>query len=281
MNSNPEVAQTVDVHGVATNYHDIGDGAPVLFIHGSGPGVSAWANWRTVLPPLAQRFRVVAPDILGFGYTERPEGQAYGPQVWLDHLLGFLDALGLERVSVVGNSFGGSLALALATKAPHRVDRLVLMGSVGVPFPLTPGLDAVWGFEPSLEAMRHLLDVFTYNEANVSDDLARLRLDAATRPGVQEAYASMFPAPRQRMVDEMVVDQSAIETLPHSTLIVHGREDQVIPLANSVRLLNLVPKAQLHVFAECGHWVQIEQGSRFVRLVTDFLAEGERVIPSP
>ncbi|MFV0461089.1 MAG: alpha/beta fold hydrolase [Actinomycetales bacterium] len=273
MIENPEIGSTLHVGEVATNYHDHGDGPPVLLIHGSGPGVSAWANWRTVLPALSQRFRVIAPDILGFGYTERPPGTVYGPQAWLDHLLGVLDGLGLERVSLVGNSFGGSLALSLATTAPERVDRLVLMGSVGVPFEITPGLDAVWGFEPSFEAMRSLLDVFTFDTSSVNDELARLRLDAATRPGVHEAYASMFPAPRQRMVDAMTIDQTAVAALPHQTLIVHGRDDQVIPPENSLKLLDLIDNSQLHMFSKCGHWVQIEQGERFVRLLTDFLAE--------
>lgn len=268
-----EVGLTVEVDGVATNYHDHGDGAPVLLIHGSGPGVSAWANWRTVLPRLSGRLRVVAPDILGFGYTQRPPQVAYGPETWLRHLLGFLDTLDLAKVSVVGNSFGGALALRLAVQAPERVDRLVLMGSVGVPFDITPGLDAVWGFEPSLEAMRGLMRVFTYDDTIVSDDLAHLRLEAATRPGVQEAYARMFPAPRQDGVDAMALDERLIAALPHDTLIVHGRDDQVIPLSTSMRLLELIDNSQLHVFGRCGHWVQIEHGARFGTLVEAFLTE--------
>ncbi|ABG99128.1 alpha/beta-fold C-C bond hydrolase (plasmid) [Rhodococcus jostii RHA1] len=269
----PEIAKTIDVNGIATNYHDVGEGAPVVLIHGSGPGVTAWANWRTTIPHLAEKFRVIAPDILGFGYTERPDGVEYNSTTWTQHLVGLLDALGLDTVSIVGNSFGGSLALNIATKHPERVDRLVLMGSVGVPFEITDGLDAVWGFEPSLPAMRKLLDVFAYDRSLVNDELAELRLAAATRPGVQEAFSAMFPAPRQQGVDEMAVDETLIAGLTNDTLIVHGRDDQVIPLSNSLRLLELIDRSQLHVFGRCGHWVQIEHSARFNSLIADFLSE--------
>jgi 2-hydroxymuconate-semialdehyde hydrolase len=268
----PEIAHTIDVDGIATNYHDEGHGDPVVLIHGSGPGVTAWANWRNTIPHLARNFRVLAPDILGFGYTERPSGVEYNSETWTNHLIGFLDALGLEKVSIVGNSFGGSLALNIATKHPERVDRLVLMGSVGVPFDITDGLDAVWGFEPSLPAMRRLLDIFAYDRSLVNDELAELRLAAATRPGVQEAFSAMFPAPRQQGVDAMAVDEHLIAALPNDTLIIHGRDDQVIPLSNSLRLLELIDSSQLHVFGQCGHWVQIEHAAEFNELVLRFLS---------
>ncbi|HEX8519050.1 MAG TPA: alpha/beta fold hydrolase [Pseudonocardia sp.] len=270
--TSPEIGDSVDVGGVRTNYHDEGSGAPVVLVHGSGPGVSAWANWRLTLPALSARFRVLAPDVLGFGHTDRPPGTTYDLDTWTAHLAGFLDALELPRVSVVGNSFGGALALSLATRFPDRVDKLVLMGSVGVPFALTPGLDAVWGFEPSLPAMRDLLGVFAHDRSLLSDDLARLRLDAATRPGVHEAYRAMFPAPRQASVDALTVDETLVRGLPHRTLVVHGRDDRVIPLANSLRLVELIDDARLHVFGRCGHWVQIEHADEFNRLVADFLA---------
>jgi len=269
--SSPEIGETVDVHGISTNYHDLGSGAPVVLIHGSGPGVSAWANWRLNLPFLSERFRVLAPDVLGFGYTDRPEGVRYDVDSWTEHLVGFLDALGLQRVSLVGNSFGGAIALSLATRFPQRVDKLVLMGSVGVPFELTAGLDAVWGFEPSVAAMRALLDLFAYDRSLVSDELARLRLEAATRPGVHEAFHAMFPTPRQASVDAMTIDETLIRGIDQPTLVLHGRDDQVIPVSNSLRLLELIDRAQLHVFGRCGHWVQIERADEFNRLVADFL----------
>lgn len=270
--SSPEIGTTIDAAGIATNVHLAGDGATVLLLHGSGPGVSAFANWRLTIPGLAPHFRVIAPDIVGFGYTERPSGIDYGLDTWTAHALGVLDALGIERAHVVGNSFGGSLALALAIRHPERVQRLVLMGSVGVPFTITPGLDAVWGYEPSVEAMEGLLHLFAYDRSLVGPDLARLRYEASIRPGVQEAYAAMFPAPRQQALDAMTHPIDQIAAIAAPTLIVHGRDDRVIPLQNAVDLLGLIDDSQLHVFGRCGHWTQIEHADAFVSLVTGFLS---------
>jgi 2-hydroxymuconate-semialdehyde hydrolase len=275
MTSNPEIGERIRTGTFETNVHDAGRGAPVLLIHGSGPGVSAWANWRLVLPALAERRRVIAPDMVGFGYTDRPAGMRYGMDAWVRQALYVLDALGLERADVVGNSFGGALAMALAIHSPQRVRRLVLMGSVGVPFPITPGLDAVWGYQPSLANMRALLDVFAHDRSLVNDELARMRYEASVRPGFHESYAAMFPAPRQRWVDAMSSAEADIRALPHETLVVHGREDRVIPLSNSLTLAQWIPNAQLHVFGHCGHWTQIEHNARFNRLVGDFLAEAD------
>jgi len=279
LNSNSEISQSISTGGFATNYHDVGTGAPVLLIHGSGPGVSAWANWRLLLPVLAQTRRVIAPDMRGFGFTERPanpaDSSAYSMAAWVQQAVDLLDALKIEQADLVGNSFGGALALALAISHPKRVRRLVLMGSVGVPFEITSGLDAVWGYTPSLATMRGLLDIFAYNPALATDELAALRYQASIQPGFQEAFAAMFPAPRQRWVDAMASPEAAIRALPHQTLVVHGREDRVIPLSNSLTLANWIERAQLHVFGQCGHWTQIEHAARFAQLVENFLAEAD------
>jgi 2-hydroxymuconate-semialdehyde hydrolase len=192
--SNPEIGQSILAAGIRTNYHEWGKGFPVILIHGSGPGVSAWANWRLTLPALGQRFRVLAPDMVGFGFTERPADNVYDISRWLVHLEGFLDALGIAQAHLVGNSFGGALALAFAIRRPMRVRRLVLMGSAGISFPITPGLEAVWGYTPSLENMRHLLDIFAYDRRLVTDELAKMRFEASIRPGFQESFSAMFPS---------------------------------------------------------------------------------------
>lgn len=271
--NSPEIGRLIVAGGIATNYHDVGIGAPVLLIHGSGPGVTAWANWRLVLPELSKTCRAIAPDMLGFGYSERPAGCRYGLDAWVAHAVGLLDALGIEQTDLVGNSFGGAIALALAIRHPQRVRRLVLMGSVGVPFAITPELDAVWGYEPSLSAMRGLLDIFAHDRSLVSDELAELRYQASIRPGFQESFAAMFPAPRQRWVDAMASSEADIRAIRHRTLIIHGRDDRVIPLSNSLTLNRWIDDSQLHVFGRCGHWVQIEHSADFNHLVSHFLAD--------
>lgn len=271
--SNPEIAQSVLAAGIRTNVYDLGSGPPLLMIHGSGPGVTAWANWRLAMPVLARQARVIAPDMVGFGYTERPAGQRYDMDAWVAQAIGVLDALDVEQTDLVGNSFGGALALALTIRHPQRVRRLVLMGSVGVPFAITPGLDAVWGYAPSLARMRELLDIFACDRNLVSDELAQLRYEASIRPGVQESFAAMFPAPRQRWIDAMASNEADIRRIAHETLVLHGREDRVIPLSTSLTLSSWIPRAQLHVFGQCGHWTQIEHAARFAQLVGNFLSE--------
>lgn len=274
--NSPEIGSEIVAGGYRTNLHDQGEGFPLMLIHGSGPGVTAWANWRLVIPELARKRRVIAPDMLGFGYSERPETPDYRRDVWVEHAIGVLDTLGIAQADLVGNSFGGGIALSLAIKYPQRVRRLVLMGSVGVSFPLTKGLDDVWGYKPSFETMRNLMDTFAYSRDLVTDELAELRYQASIRPGFQESFAQMFPAPRQRWIDGLASDEAAIRALSHETLIVHGREDEVIPLDASLQLAQLIANSQLHVYGHCGHWTQIEHSARFARLVSDFLNEADQ-----
>lgn len=278
--TSPEIGKTLNAAGWKTNLHDQGDGFPVMLIHGSGPGVTAWANWRLTIPELAKHRRVIAPDMLGFGFSERPADQHYSKERWIEHAIGVMDALRFEQVDLVGNSFGGGLALALAIKHPCRVRRLVLMGSVGVSFPLTPGLDAVWGYEPSLDNMKQLLNIFAFDRSRVTDELAELRYRASIQPGFQESFAAMFPAPRQRWIEMLASSQGEIAKLQKQTLILHGHEDQVIPVAASKTLFELMPNAQLHVFKKCGHWTQIEHADRFTQLVNNFLQEADQATTS-
>lgn len=269
---NPAIGAIADANGIKTNYLEAGNGDPVVLIHGSGPGVTSYANWRLVLPALAENFRVVAPDMVGFGFSQRPADIEYGVQTWADQVVGLMDTLELPTAHLVGNSFGGAIALRIATQHPDRVGKLVLMGSMGVPFPITEGLERVWGYQPSFENMRKVLDVFAYSRELVNDELAEVRYRGSIQPGFQESFAAMFPAPRQRWVEAMCTPEDDIRRLPHRTLIVHGREDQVIPVQTSLRLMELIDNADLSVFSHCGHWSMIERTADFNRSVSEFFS---------
>src|ERR1700722_13529434 len=259
-----EAGEFIEAGGHRTHYHEAGSGETVVFIHGSGPGVTAWANWRNALPVFSERFHVLAPDVLGFGFSARPEGARYGKDMWVDHLIAFLKAKGVTRCHLVGNSLGGALSLALASREPQMVDRIVLMGAAGVSFTVTPGLEAVWGYEPSMESMRELIaEHFAYDRSLATDDLVRLRFEASRQPGFHESYSTMFPRPYQRHLDALATDDDKIAAIASPTLLIHGREDKVVPLTASLRMFELLPKADLHVFGHCGHWTMIERRDDF------------------
>lgn len=270
----PEVGKSFVVDGATTNYHDVGQGQPVLLVHGSGPGVTAWANWRLNMPDLATRFRVIAPDMFGFGYSDS-KGRIQDKKVWVDQIAGLLDGLGIDRVSMVGNSFGGGVTLAFMIAHPDRVERAVLMGPAGLNFPITPALQQVWGYEPSLEAMRESLKFLAWDQSRLTEDLIRSRYEASIRPGAHEPYHATFGgADRQANIAMLASAEDDIAKLEHETLILHGLSDQVIPASSAMRLAELLPRADLHIFTECGHWVQIERMTSFNRMVSEFFQNG-------
>ena len=270
----PEIGQTVQVGQFAVNYHDQGAGRPVLLLHGSGAGVSAWANWRNTIPVLAEFRRVLAPDLIGFGYTDVPEDYQFRHMdSWVEQIIGFMDALEIAQADFIGNSFGASLTLALVVRHPERVGRMVLMGSGGQPFVVNENLMTLWGYKPSLEKMKQILQIMAWDQSIATDELAELRYRATLRPGAQALFERVFPPPYQRWADALVIDDADLAALEHQTLLIHGRDDAVVPVHVSEDLSRKIKQAQLHIFGCCGHWTQIEQASRFNRLVIDFLQE--------
>jgi 2-hydroxymuconate-semialdehyde hydrolase/2-hydroxy-6-oxo-octa-2,4-dienoate hydrolase len=240
-------------------------------LHGSGPGVSATANWQYNIPALAEQFLVLAPDIVGFGDTERPADVVYSLRTWTDHVWAFLDANGIGAASIVGNSLGGRIALQMATDEPDRITKMVLMGSPGVGMTLTEGLAALRSYRPSPDAMRDMLrSYFAVNPALITDDLVDIRYEASVANGAFEAYSAMFNDPRHKG-SELGITEAEVREITTPTLLIHGREDKVVPLAVSITMLGLLPNADLHVFSACGHWTQIERADEFSALVASFL----------
>jgi pimeloyl-ACP methyl ester carboxylesterase len=263
---------TIDAGGIQTSYLEAGSGDPVIMLHGSGPGVSALANWQHNIATLSQRFRVLAPDIVGFGATERPDDVVYSLRTWTDHIWAFLDAHGIEKTAIVGNSLGGRIALQMATHRPDRVTKMVLMGAPGVGMTLTDGLAALRAYQPSHDAMRDLLrNYFAVDPSMITDELVAIRYRASIADGAYEAYRAMFFDPGHTG-SELGITEDEVRAIATPALLVHGREDKVVPMQVSVTMLGLLPNADLHVFSACGHWTQIERADEFSALVADYLA---------
>lgn len=251
----------------------------ILFLHGSGPGVTAWSNWQYALPALDAHFHCIAPDLAGFGATDHPKDSPTGMRswmrLWVDQCLALLDALKIEKANVVGNSMGGAIILHLLMDAPDRFNRIVYMGAIGAPHKITPALDRLWGFydDPSVQMFKNIIRWFVYDDSFLTerlDSIAQTRFEAAMNPDVQRSFKAMFPAPRQTVIDDLVVSELSLRRMDHPTLLVHGRDDHIVPMETSLYLLEHLPNAQLHVFGQCSHWIQVERAKNFNQLLAQF-----------
>jgi 2-hydroxymuconate-semialdehyde hydrolase len=268
-----------------TNFHRAGMGSKeaILFIHGSGPGATAWSNWQYALPFFGNKgFDCVAPDLIGFGMSEHPSSPPKGirswMRLWVDQLKHLLDTLEIKRTHLVGNSLGGAIALHLVAEAPERFDRIALMGSAGAPFRLTTELDRIWGFyeDPSSETMEQIIRWFAYDESFIADQLkkiSRMRFEAAMNSDVRRSYEAMFPQPRQHIVDNLVLPSATLQRIQQQVLLVHGLNDPIVPVETSYYLVQHLPRVQMMIFGQCSHWTQVEYRDRFHSLLLNFFNE--------
>ena len=148
------------------------------------------------------------------------------------------------------------------------------MGAAALPFPMTYGLDQVWGYEPSVETMKELLKIFNYDQEFATDELAQLRYEASIQPGLQEALSKMFAEPRQEKLNELALPEEQIRKIDHQVLLVHGRDDIVIPYKEtSLRLLELLPNSELASFFQ-NAVIELEQKKdEFAQLCENFLSQ--------
>ena len=250
----------------------------ILLLHGSGPGANAMSNWHYALPFLAENYHCLAPDIAGFGLSQHdspPNGTSQWIDVWVQQQIDLLDAKGIEQAHIVGNSMGGGVTLHLLNRHPERFKKAVLMGPVGAPFEPTDGLTKGWEFykDPSKETLEYLITKFLFDPSLLGDDIASIaaqRFDNVMKDEVRVQFEAMFSGGTKKGIDAFVLSDEELNNIPHQMLVTHAREDFFIPLNNAYHLIERVPKAQLHVFDHCGHWIQIEKKKAFNNLTKLF-----------
>ncbi|MCV7408203.1 hypothetical protein AWC05_18945 [Mycobacterium florentinum] len=268
---------SIEVGQVSTRYWEAGDGAPVVLIHGGGAGADAWGNWVTSIPMFSARFRTIAYDMVGFGQSlPGDDAFEYSQPARVAHLAAFLDALGLEKVSLVGNSMGGATALGLAMTDPARVSKLVLMGSAGLNRSFSPQLQTILNYaEPNLDGMARIVDALTHESFTPPKGLVEYRYKLTCDDKVMDAYRRTMAWVKDQ--GGLHFEESDIATVKVPTLVVSGREDAVVPLLESVRFHQLIDRSHLYAIPRCGHWAMLEHPKEFARISIDFLlAEDER-----
>lgn len=270
----------IEDHGEPLNihYHDCGDGQEVVvMLHGSGPGASGWSNFsRNVEPLVAAGYRVILMDCPGWSKSDSIVCEESRSALNARVLNGLLTQLGITRVHLIGNSMGGHSAVAFSLDYPHSVGRLVLMGggtggvSAFVPMP-TEGIKLLQKVyrEPTRDHLQQMMDIFVYDSKDLTAELISGRLEniLQRRDHLENFTRSLALYPRQ------FPDVSTrLGEISATTLVIWGRNDRFVPMDTGLRLVAGIPNSELHVFNNCGHWVQWEYAERFNRLVVDFLA---------
>lgn len=265
-------------------YHEVGDGPPLLLVHGSGPGVTGWRNYRQNLPALSRHFRCLVLELPGFGVSHDTDdsplvaGAAAVPR--------FLAGLGLRDVPVIGNSMGGVIAFQLAIAHPGVFSRIVTVGGVGNNvFSPSPGEGLVrltdFVENPTREALVQWLESMVFDPAMVTDELVEERWAQATEPATLEASRRMYgrKATAERIRLSAESDRPPYWAMLHRitvpTLLTWGRDDRVSPVDMALLPMRTIPRAELHVLPDCGHWAMIEQQAAWEAAVLAFLTRDD------
>jgi len=262
-------------------YHEAGSGPPLLFLHGSGPGVTGWRNFRGVLPTFAAPFRCLVLEFPGFGVSDDFGGH---PMITAQAaVVAFVDALGLDRLDMLGNSMGGGVAIDYAISHPNTVRRVVTIGGVGTnifsPAP-SEGIKLLQEFteNPTRTRLVDWLHSMVYDPGVVTEQLIEERWALATDPATLESARRMYGKAAFARSMKAALESgrppawAGLHRLTAPTLLTWGRDDRVSPLDMALIPLRTIPHAELHVFPNCGHWAMIEQKQAFEDTVLAFLS---------
>ncbi len=272
-------------HGTL-RYHEAGEGPPLVFLHGSGPGVTGWRNFGGVLAAFAEHFHCYVLEFPGFGVSDATD--LHPMQAGIQSVTDLLNGLGLEKVDIIGNSMGGFVGTQFAISHPERVRRFVTVGGMGIsifnPFP-AEGINLLVEFteDPTRERLIQWLHSMVFDPAMVTEELINERWEQATEPRTLESARKMYSAKAMKAMGEAAATSdeppawSMLHKLKAKTLIIWGRDDRVAPLDGALVPMRTIPDVELHVFPKCGHWAMIEQKEAFESTVLGFLRRGEEV----
>jgi 2-hydroxy-6-oxonona-2,4-dienedioate hydrolase/4,5:9,10-diseco-3-hydroxy-5,9,17-trioxoandrosta-1(10),2-diene-4-oate hydrolase len=279
MTANTFTEHTVRVDGKDIFVAETGTGVPVVLLHGGGPGASGVSNYSRNIDALAERFRVLVPDMPGYGRSAKGVDRSDPFGYLANHIRGMLDQLGIHRAHLVGNSYGGSCALRLALDTPTRVDKLVLMGpggvgtSRGLPTPGIKSLLAYYGGGgPSLDKLRTFIRTYlVYDGSAVPESLIESRYTSSIDPEVVANPPLQRPAGLRELWRMDFTRDRRLSSLKTQTLVIWGRDDKVNKPSGATMLGERMPNADVLIAANTGHWVQWERADFFNAVTTAYL----------
>lgn len=259
-------------NGLTLHYLDVGEGPVVLWLHGSGPGASGYSNFKTNYPVFAEAgFRNIVLDLPGFGRSSKPEDAHYNLDFFVECLSQFLQATGIERCTLLGNSLGGAIALGQALAHPAAVERLVLMAPGGVEERETyfqmegiVRMVEVFGQGPmGVEEMRQVMQLQLFDASQLDEELLKERAAVAVTQPANLFSTMMVPNMTERLGE-----------LTCPILGFWGSNDRFNPVEGVFKFLDKAPEARFLMLNRCGHWVQVEHTDLFNRTCIDFLQQG-------
>lgn len=248
----------LDVRGFKSVCYTAGEGPPLLLLHGTGPGASAATTWQLIISDLAKRFRVYAPDLIGFG-SSGPMAGSLDPSVLLDQALAVLDRMPEGQASVFGHSLSGYTALRLPSRS-DRIKSVLTTGTLGGWFKASSATELGWSVPRTGDELREVMAILVTDQSLVSDQFIDRRMELLGDPGYRSAYERMFGGDKQHYIDACVLTDAEIDAIKCKVSMVHGRADAVVQACDtSVKLAARIPHSDLHLLSRCGHLPAIER----------------------
>lgn len=257
----PPQGEFVNNGALRTHYLSYGEGPAVVMLHGSGPGASAWSNFKlNVDAVVAAGHRAILIDMVGFGYSSKPEGCDYTTKLFADNVKATLDHLGIEQCSLLGNSLGGAICIRLALDYPQLVTQLIMMAPGGIEEKETyfamPGIakmvSAFVDGELDRSGLRKILQTLVFDSRHVTDEL------------VEERFCILETQPAD-VLSRMIIPNMADELagLKCPVYGFWGEQDEMTPVSGAARFTRQCQNAQFTILSQCGHWVMVEYAELF------------------